>query len=163
MRVEATSASYLYTASLRATERAREITVNRAQEAAAPQAVEDAPHAESSKPVDFSRMTWDEMHEWTNEKFLQGEISFEEMSNLGTMMLLSGALRYNEATGRIEFPKGDEVFDFTQIARDGVAVAREHLAYGNQEIGQQYLDLFGSALSVMERFQERNMSVDVFA
>ena len=162
MRVEAAS-NYLYTTPLRATERAREITANRAQEAAAPQAVEDAPRAESSKPVDFSRMTWDEMHEWTNEKFLQGEISFEEMSNLGTMMLLSGALRYNAATGRIEFPKGDEVFDFTQIARDGVAVARAHLAYGDQEVGQQYLDLFGTALSVMERFQGQGAGVDTFA
>ena len=50
-----------------------------------------------------------------------------------------------------------------QMARDGVALARAHLAYGDQEVGQQYLDLFGTALSVMERFQERNRSVDVFA
>ena len=162
MRVEAAS-NYLYTSPLRASERVREITANRAQEAAAPQAVEDAPRTESSKPVDFSRMTWEEMDKWINEQYKQGKISCEESTDLSMMMLLSGALRYNAATGRIEFPKGDEVFDFTKIARDGVAVAREHLAYGNQEVGQRYLDIFETALSVMERFQERNRSVDVFA
>ena len=162
MRVEAAS-NYLYTAPLRASERAREITANRAQEAAAPQAVEDAPRAEGSEQVDFSRMTWDGMEKWISDQYWQGNISFEERRDLGMRMFLSGGVRYNEATGRIEFPKGDEVFDFTQIARDGVAVAREHLAYGNQEVGQRYLDIFETALSVMERFQERNRSVDVFA
>ena len=163
MRVEATSASYLYTASLRATERVQKITANAAQAASAPQAVEDAPRAETAKPVDFSRMTWGEMDKWINEQYKQGKISGEECTELSLMMFLSGAVRYNGASGRLEFPKGDEVFDFMQIARDGVATAREHLACGNQEIGQRYLDLFGTALSVMERFQGRQMSVDVFA
>lgn len=50
-----------------------------------------------------------------------------------------------------------------QMARDGVALARAHLAYGDQEVGQQYLDLFGTALSVMERFQGQGAGVDTFA
>ena len=163
MRVEAAS-NYLYTSQLRATERAREITANAAQAASAPQAVEEAVRAESSKPVDFSRMTWQEMHEWRHEQYSRGEISLEENLNLAVMSILGCGLRINEATSWIEFPEEDKVFDFMQIARDGVALARSHLASGNQEVGQQYLDLFESALSVMERFQGQSMSsVDVFA
>ncbi len=162
MRVEAAS-NYLYTSPLRASERVREITANRAQEAAAPQAVEDAPRAESSKPVDFSRMTWQELHEWKREQYSRGEMSTDEIVNLSIMSFLGCGLRINEATDWIEFPEDGKVFDFMQMARNGVALAREHLAYGDQEVGQQYLDLFGTALSVMERFQGRQMSVDVFA
>ena len=162
MRVEAAS-NYLYTAPLRASERAREITANRAQEAAAPQTVENAQRTESSKPVDFSRMTWQELHEWRYEQYNRGEISTDEFVNLFIMSFLGCGLRISETTDWIEFPEEDKVFDFIQIARKGVALAREHLACGNQEIGQQYLDLFESALSVMQRFQGQSMSVDVFA
>ena len=162
MRVEAAS-NYLYTSPLRATERVQKIAANAAQEAAAPQAVEDAPRAESSKPVDFSRMTWQELHEWKREQYSRGEMSTDEIVNLSIMSFLGCGLRINEATDWIEFPEDGKVFDFMQMARDGVALAREHLAYGDQEVGQQYLDLFGTALSVMERFQGRQMSVDVFA
>ena len=162
MRVEATS-NYLYTASLRATERVQKITATAAQAANAPQALEDAPRAENSKPVDFSCMTWQELHEWKREQYSRGEISTDEIVNLSIMSFLGCGLRINEATDWIEFPEDGKVFDFMQMARDGVALAREHLACGNQEIGQQYLDLFGTALSVMERFQGRQMSVDVFA
>ena len=162
MRVEAAS-NYLYTSQLRATDRAREITATAAQAASAPQAVEETPREKIAKPVDFSRMTWQELHEWKRKQYSRGEISTDEIVNLSIMSFLGCGLRINEATDWIEFPEDGKVFDFMQMARDGVALAREHLVCGNQEIGQQYLDLFGTALSVMERFQERNMSVDVFA
>ena len=163
MRVEATSVSYLYTASLRATERVQKITAHAAHAASAPQTVEDAQRAEGSKPVDFSRMTWQELHKWGHEQVLQGTMSYEEYDELTMMAMLGGCLRYNEMTGRIEFPRDDEVFDFMQMAREGVVRAREHLAYGNQEIGQRYLNMMETALSVMQRFQVGRVSVDTFA
>ena len=162
MRVEAAS-NYLYTSQLRATERAREITANAAQAASAPQAMEDAPREESGKPVDFTRMTWQELHEWRHEQYNRGEISIDEFLGLAVMSILGCGLRINEATDWIEFPEDDKVFDFMQIARKGVALAREHLACGNQDVGQQYLEVMEPALSVMQRFQGRQMSVDVFA
>ena len=97
MRVEATSASYLYTASLRTVDRAREITATAAQAANAPQAVEDAPCDESSKPVDFTCMTLKEMYRWLHEQYLQGEMTADESFIFGIAISLACTTRIYES------------------------------------------------------------------
>ena len=155
MRVEATSASYLYTASLRATERVQKITANAAQAASAPQAVEDAPREKIAKPVDFSRMTWDEMNRWIGVQYRNGEISLDEWHDT-IFVLLAAGLRYEGANGSLD-GVGDVVFDFTQIARDSIDWSR------GLDDGGKCLKIFETALSVMQRHQRQDIGVDVFA
>ena len=169
MRVEATSASYLYTASLRATERVQKITANAAQEAAAPQAVEDAPRAESSEQVDFTHMTFQEMYNWLHEQRLQGEISQEEAGTLSVWVDIQRFNHFNsfniksfmsnEATGQIERVDKDEPIDFMQLMRESVAFAREH----EYDDGGRYQRALEAGWAAMQRAQGVSRSVDVFA
>ena len=156
MRVEATSASYLYTASLRATERVQKITAHAAHAASAPQAMENAPRTESSKSVDFTHMTRRELREWTNEKFLGGELSFDEMSELATLGI-TGLSIDELKRGHWFLDDGDTRYNYMQIARDAMPFARTY------DDGGKYLHTLETTLSVMQRFQGQSMSVDVFA
>ena len=154
MRVEATSASYLYTASLRATERVQKITANAAQAANAPQAVEDAPRAKSSKPVDFSRMTRCELFNWTNEQVRNGNMTLEE--SFPFVLLSSDGLSL-DAIGLEGLSADQTCYNYVQIAQDGLAQAQ------TREDGAKMVKWWESVLSVMQRFQGQSMSVDVFA
>ena len=154
MRVEATSASYLYTASLRATERVQKITANAAQAANAPQAVEDAPRAETAKPVDFSRMTRCELFNWTNEQVRNGNMTLEE--SFPFVLLSSDGLSL-DAIGLEGLSADQTCYNYVQIAQDGLAQAQ------TREDGAKMVKWWESVLSVMQRFQGQSMSVDVFA
>ena len=146
MRVEATS-NYLYTSPLRASERAREITANAAQAASAPQAVEDAPRAESSKPVDFTHMTQKELIDWANEQYFSGNITIEELGVIGVMSIFGTPL---------DAPESDLPYcDYMQIAGEGLYFARLR-----NDGSQKFWD---KALSIMERYQEQGAGVDTFA
>ena len=148
MRVEATSASYLYTASLRATERVQKITANAAQEAATPQAVEDAPRAESSKPVDFTHMTQKELIDWANEQYFSGNITFEELGVIGVMSIFGTPL---------DAPESDLPHcNYMQMASEGLHFARLR----NDGSLQKF---WGKALSIMDRYQGQGAGVDTFA
>ena len=157
MRVEAAS-NYLYTSQLRATDRAREITATAAQAANAPQALEDAPCVESSKPVDFSRMTIQEMLDWIGEQERKGEISSEESLDF-SLWAISCGYRCDEATGRIWCVGKDEALDFTQTVREGVAFARAH----EYDDGGRYQRAMEAGWATMLRAQGLSRSVDVFA
>ena len=151
MRVEATSASYLYTASLRATERVQKITANAAQETAAPQAVEDAPRAESSKQVDFTRMTQKEMRDWINEQLRDGKMTFEESVPLVVLSAFGTPL---------DAPESDLPYcNYMQMAREGLHFAQ----LGGNEYSTVLQKFWGSALSIMQRCQGQSASVDTFA
>ncbi len=154
MRVEATSASYLYTASLRATERVQKITANAAQEAAAPQAVEDAPRAESSKPVDFTRMSRREMFDWLTQLKVPEEMPME---SLGTIVLLTLHCADVDAQGNFVVPpKEDGVrSDRMQQVRDAMPYAK------TRNDGGRFLRGLESVLSAMQRYQAGG--VDIFA
>ena len=154
MRVEATSASYLYTASLRATERVQKITANAAQADSAPQAVEDAPRAETAKPVDFSRMTRCELFNWTNEQVRNGNMTLEESF---PFVLLSSDGLSPDAIGLEGLSADQTCYNYVQIAQDGLAQAQ------TREDGAKMVKRWESVLSVMQRFQGQSMSVDVFA
>ena len=157
MRVEATS-NYLYTSPLRATERVQKITANAAQETAAPQAVEDAPRAESSKPVDFSRMTLKEMLGWIDEQERKGEMSYEESRDL-SLWAISCCIRRDEATGRVWSVGKDEELDFMQLMRENVAFVRAH-EYGD---GGRHVRAMEAGWAAMLRDQGVRRSVDTFA
>ena len=148
MRVEAAS-NYLYTSPVRATDRAREITANAAQEAAAaPQAVEDAPRAESSKQVDFTRMTQKEMRDWINEQLRDGKMTFEESVPLVVLSAFGTPLDAPES----ELP----YCNYMQMASEGLRFAQLE----NDAVRQKF---WGSALSIMQRYQGQSASVDTFA
>ena len=134
MRVEAAS-NYLYTSPVRATDRAREITANAAQEAAAaPQAVEDAPRAESSKPVDFSRMTQKEFRDWINEQLSDGKMTFEESVPLVVLSAFGTPL---------DAPESDLPYcNYMQMAREGLHFAK----LGGNEYSAALEKFWGSAL-----------------
>ena len=155
MRVEAAS-NYLYTSPLRATERAREITASRAQEAATPQAVEDAPRAESSKPVDFSRMSRREMFDLLTQLKVPEEMPIE---SLGTIVLLTLHCADVDAQGNFVVPpKEDGVrSDRMQQVRDAMPYAK------TRNDGGRFLRGLESVLSAMQRCQGQNVSVDTFA
>lgn len=154
MRVEATSASYLYTASLRATERVQKITANAAHAASAPQTVEDAPRTESSKPVDFTSMTRRELFDWANEQVRNGSMTLEESFRF---VLLSTDGLSPDAISLEGLPADQTCYNYVQIAQDGLAQAR------TREDGAKMVKWWESVLSVMQRFQGQSMSVDVFA
>ena len=150
MRVEAAS-NYLYTSPLRATERVQKITASAAQEAAAPQAVEDAPRAESSKPVDFTHMTQKELIDWANEQYFSGNITFEELGVIGVMSIFGTPL---------DAPESDLPHcNYMQMAREGLHFAK----LGGNEYSAALEKFWGSALSIMQRFQGQGVRVDTFA
>ena len=154
MRVEATSASYLYTASLRATERAREITATATQAANAPQAVEDAPREKIDKPVDFSRMSRREMFDWLTQLKVPEEMPME---SLGTIVLLTLHCADVDAQGNFVVPpKEDGVrSDRMQQVRDAMPYAK------TRNDGGRFLRGLESVLSAMQRYQAGG--VDIFA
>ena len=150
MRVEATS-NYLYTAPLRATERVQKITATAAQAANAPQAVEDAPRAESSKPVDFTCMTQKEFREWINEQLSDGKMTFEESVPLVVLSAFGTPL---------DAPESDLPYcNYMQMAREGLYFAQ----LGGSEYSAELEKFWGSALSIMQRFQGQSVGVDTFA
>ena len=176
MRVETTSASYLYTASLRATERVQKITANAAQAASAPQAVEDAPCDESSKPVDFTCMTFQEMYDWLHEQWLQGEISDEDWGTLSVWVDIQRFNHFNSfniksfmsngAIGQIDRTGSDEALDimkksidFMELMRESVEFARAH----EYDDGGRYQRALEAGWAAMQRAQGVPRSVDVFA
>ena len=176
MRVEATSASYLYTASLRATERVQKITANAAQAASAPQAVEDAPREKIAKSVDFTRMTFQEMYDWIHEQTLQGEISQEDAGTLSVWVDIQRFNYFNSfniksfmsngAIGQIDCTGSDEALDimkkpidFMELMRESVAFARAH----EYDDGGRYQRALEAGWAAMQRAQGLLRSVDVFA
>ncbi len=159
MRVEATSASYLYTASLRTVDRAREITATAAQAANAPQAVEDAPCDESSKPVDFTCMTLKEMYRWLHEQYLQGEMTADESFIFGIAISLACTTRIYES-GEIAVLQ-DVKMNFMEIAREHVEFVREY-DYGGA-YGGLYKQSLEAGWAAMQRAQGVSRSVDTFA
>lgn len=153
MRVEASSASYLYTASLRATERAREITATAAQAANAPQEAQ-APRENRARQADLTSMTLEEMMDWVNEQFFKGEIKTpEEMS---AFVVLFVPCWLDEISGRVDLAR--ERYDFMQMAHDHLSMAR-----ASGEKGEKAAALLEKVLSIMQRCQGQNVSVDTFA
>ena len=156
MRVEAAS-NYLYTSQLRATERTREITAARAVETAqATQATQEvqAPRENRARQADVTSMTLEEMMDWVNEQFFKGEIKTpEEMS---AFVVLFVPCWLDEISGRVDLAR--ERYDFMQMARDHLSMAR-----ASGEKGERAAELLEKVLSIMQRCQGQNASVDTFA
>ena len=159
MRIDA-AASYLYTHTLRTAPRAQEITAARAMEAtqatqatAAAQEAQ-APREDGARQVDFTRMTRRELREWTNEKFLGGELSFDEMSELATLGITGISI---DDLKRGNWYSDDDItrYNYMQIACDAMPFAR------TCDDGGKFLKGLETALSVMERYQVSG--VDTFA
>ena len=154
MRVEATSASYLYTASLRATERVQKITANAAQAASAPQAVDDAPREKIAKPVDFTSMTRRELFDWINVQILSENLSMED--SIGFVSLLLIGVSVDDLGGDWMESNAGVRRNYRQEVRDAMPFARTY------DDGGKYLHILETTLSVMQRFQQ-SMNVDIFA
>ena len=153
MRVEAAS-NYLYTSQLRATERTREITAARAVETTqATQATQEvqAPRKDGARQADLTSMTSEEMIDWVNEQYFKGEFPIEDMSSFVALLL---PCWLNE----IDPARENTRYDFMQMAHDHISMAR---ASGKR--GERTAELLEKALSIMQRCQGQNASVDTFA
>ena len=158
MRVEAAS-NYLYTSPLRASERVREITAARAVEATqATQATQEvqASRKDVVRQADVTSMTRGGMIDWVNEQCVKGEITGDDIFSFVVLLLPCWTL--DEISGQVDLARENIRYDFMQMARDRISMAR-----ASGEKGEKAATLLGNALSIMQRCQGQNANVDTFA
>ncbi|MBQ1657913.1 MAG: hypothetical protein II058_05395, partial [Rhodocyclaceae bacterium] len=103
------------------------------------------------KPVDFTRMTQKEMRDWINEQLSDGKMTFEESVPLVVLSAFGTPL---------DAPESDLPYcNYMQMAREGLHFAQ----LGGNEYSTVLQKFWGSALSIMQRYQGQSACVDTFA
>jgi hypothetical protein len=113
-----------------------------------------ASQASSTKQVDFTSMSRQELRDWTNSQIRSGEMSLDDSRPFMAMSMkipVSGGLG-----GELSAGSDDTQYNFTQKVRDGIQGA---LSRGDETT----LKMLESAMQIMQKRQGQTIGVDVRA
>lgn len=110
--------------------------------------------ADSTKQVDFTNMTRQQMRDWVNTQIRSGEMSLDDSFPFMAMTINIPA--DGSTAGELPAELDNTRYDFTRKARDGIAGS---ISRGDTET----LKMLESALSIMQRQQGQTIGINIRA